>query len=116
MYRHSGERLARVEIMDTRGYGRGFTLLEMAVVLVIVGLVMGGVLQGQTLIGTARVRNLIAQQAEVTAAFYGFQDRYRALPGDYASASTNIVCGTATCLDGDGNGLIEAPNGAGLHE
>ncbi len=68
----------------------GFTLIEIAIVLVIIGLLLGGVLKGQELITGARVRNLISQQDGIKAAFFGFQDRYRALPGDYAAASTNI--------------------------
>ncbi len=65
---------------------RGFTLIEIAIVLVIIGLLLGGVLKGQELITGARVRNLISQQDGIKAAFFGFQDRYRALPGDYAAA------------------------------
>src|SRR5215467_15866852 len=94
-------------------YARGFTLIEIAIVLVIIGLLLGGVLKGQELITGARVRNLISQQDGIKAAFFGFQDRYRALPGDYAAASTNIAGVTIT---GDGNGRIEAGNSAGTHE
>jgi prepilin-type N-terminal cleavage/methylation domain-containing protein len=94
---------------------QGFTLIEIAIVLVIIGLLLGGVLKGQELITGARVRNLISQQEGIKAAFFGFQDRYRALPGDYAAAATNINC-TATCPSGDGNGRIESPNTAGSHE
>ena len=87
---------------------QGFTLIEIAIVLVIIGLLLGGVLKGQELITGARVRNLISQQDGIKAAFFGFQDRYRGLPGDYASASTNINCGTTTqCSNGNGNGRIE---------
>jgi prepilin-type N-terminal cleavage/methylation domain-containing protein len=86
---------------------KGFTLIEIAIVLVIIGLLLGGVLKGQELITGARVRNLISQQDGIKAAFYGFQDRYRGLPGDYAAASTNINC-TGGCPDGNGNGRIEA--------
>jgi len=94
---------------------QGFTLIEIAIVLVIIGLLMGGVLKGQELITGARVRNLIQQQDGVKAAFFGFQDRYRALPGDYASADTNINCGATPCQKGNGNGRIES-SGAALHE
>ena len=87
----------------------GFTLIEIAIVLVIIGLLLGGVLKGQELITGARVRNLISQQDGVKASFFGFQDRYRALPGDYASADSNINCNPA-CINGNGNGRIEAPN------
>jgi prepilin-type N-terminal cleavage/methylation domain-containing protein len=96
-------------------YTQGFTLIEIAIVLVIIGLLLGGVLKGQELITGARVRNLISQQDGVKAAFFGFQDRYRALPGDYASADTNINCGATPCAKGNGNGRIES-TGATLHE
>jgi len=92
---------------------KGFTLIEIAIVLVIIGLLLGGVLKGQELITGARVRNLISQQDGIKAAFFGFQDRYRALPGDYAAASTNI---NGVTITGDGNGRIEGPNGAGTYE
>jgi prepilin-type N-terminal cleavage/methylation domain-containing protein len=100
--------------MDQRN--SGFTLIEMAIVLVIIGLLIGGVLAGQQLIQSARVRNLISQQDGVKAAFFGFQDRYRALPGDYSGASININCATFTCVNGNGNGRIEAAVSGSLHE
>jgi prepilin-type N-terminal cleavage/methylation domain-containing protein len=94
----------------------GFTLIEIAIVLVIVGLLLGGVLKGQELITGARVRNLISQQEGIKAAFFGFQDRFRALPGDYATADANISCSPA-CLDGNGNGRIESNSTGGFtHE
>ncbi|HWQ38596.1 MAG TPA: prepilin-type N-terminal cleavage/methylation domain-containing protein [Burkholderiales bacterium] len=85
---------------------QGFTLIEIAIVLVIIGLLLGGILKGQELITSARVRNLIAQQDGIKAAFFGFQDRFRAFPGDYAQATTNIanVAATAACNNGNGNG------------
>jgi prepilin-type N-terminal cleavage/methylation domain-containing protein len=93
----------------TRSNQTGFTLIEIAIVLVIIGLLLGGVLKGQELITSARVRNLIAQQDGIKAAFFGFQDRFRAYPGDYASASTTLKCPTgSSCLNGNGNGIVEA--------
>lgn len=89
----------------------GFTLVEIAIVLVIIGLLLGGILKGQELVQNARVRNLADQQNAVAAAYFAFQDRYRALPGDYAAATTNIpnvntapACGGgagAACVPGD---------------
>src|SRR5438034_8642401 len=78
---------------------QGFTLIEIAIVLVIIGLLLGGVLKGQELITSARVRNLISMQDGIKAAYFGFLDRYRALPGDYAQATANIngVSATSTC-------------------
>jgi prepilin-type N-terminal cleavage/methylation domain-containing protein len=84
----------------------GFTLIEIAIVLVIIGLLLGGVLKGQELITSARVRNLISQQDGVKAAYFGFLDRFRALPGDYGQAMTNIAGAT---VNGSGNGQI-TPN------
>lgn len=87
----------------------GFTLIEIAIVLVIIGLLLGGVLKGQELITSARVRNIISTQDGIKAAYFGFQDRYRALPGDYpaAQATANIPNVGAT-LGGNGDGLIVA--------
>ena len=73
----------------------GFTLVEIAIVLVIIGLLLGGILKGQELVQNARVRNLADQQNAVAAAYFAFQDRYRALPGDYAAAQANIPNVTA---------------------
>jgi len=99
-----------------RTIAKGFTLIEIAIVLVIIGLLLGGVLKGEELIRAARVRSLISEEQGIKAAFYGFQDRYRALPGDYAGADANINCGATACVNGDGNGRIEAPNAGGMHE
>ena len=84
---------------------QGFTLIEIAIVLVIIGLLLGGVLKGQELITSARVRNLIAHQDGVKAAYFGFLDRYRALPGDYSQATANIP-GCGACQNGDNNGQV----------
>jgi prepilin-type N-terminal cleavage/methylation domain-containing protein len=91
----------------------GFTLIEIAIVLVIIGLLLGGILKGQELITGAKVRNLITQQDGIKAAFYGFQDRYRALPGDYAAANTNI---NGAGGNGDGDGQIELAGSATTKE
>ena len=84
---------------------QGFTLIEIAIVLVIIGLLLGGVLKGQELITSARVRNIISQQDGVKAAFFGFLDRYRAYPGDYGQATATIP-GCAACKDGNNDGQI----------
>ncbi|MBX9964801.1 MAG: prepilin-type N-terminal cleavage/methylation domain-containing protein [Burkholderiales bacterium] len=86
----------------------GFTLIEIAIVLVIIGLLLGGILKGQELITSARVRSLISQQDGIKASFYGFQDRFRALPGDYSQAGTNIqMTTTGANANGNGNGRID---------
>jgi len=64
----------------------GFTLVEIAIVLVIIGLLLGGILKGQEMIVQARIKNVIADFSGVSAAYHGYQDRYRAIPGDDARA------------------------------
>jgi prepilin-type N-terminal cleavage/methylation domain-containing protein len=83
----------------------GFTLVEIAIVLVIVGLLLGGILKGQELVQNAKVRNISDQQSAIKAAYYAFQDRYRALPGDYVAAGTNIP-NVAPATNGNGNAQI----------
>lgn len=85
-------------------YQRGFTLVEIAIVLVIIGLLLGGILKGQELVTSARVRNLASQTEGIKAAYFGFQDRYRALPGDFNLATNQI---TGASQNGNGNGQIE---------
>ena len=82
---------------------QGFTLVEIALVLVVIGLILGGLLKGQALIDNARARSMATQIDNVSAAWYGFIDRYRALPGDFEAADTRIAAGMGT---GDGNGRI----------
>ena len=84
---------------------QGFTLVEVGIVLVIMGLLLGGVLKGQELLTNARVRELIGQQDGVKAAFLGFQDRFKAMPGDYVGAMTSIP---NTTQNGNGNGRVES--------
>ena len=72
-------------------------------------------MKGQELITSARVRNLITQIDGVKSAYYGFQDRYRALPGDFAQATTQVP-GDSSSKNGNGNGEIEALNSLGVNE
>jgi prepilin-type N-terminal cleavage/methylation domain-containing protein len=82
---------------------QGFTLVEIAIVLVIIGLLLGGILKGQEMITQAKIKNVIADMSGVSAAMYGYQDRYRALPGDDAKADRWGLVPPATA----GNGVIE---------
>jgi prepilin-type N-terminal cleavage/methylation domain-containing protein len=86
---------------------RGFTLIEIAIVLVIIGLLLGGVLKGQELINTARVRALNNNVDGITAAWFSFQDRYRSFPGDYSQAAINLP---GAPVSGSGNGLVGLDN------
>lgn len=87
-----------------RAPNRGMTLLEIAVILLIVGLLAGAVLGGRELMDASRVRTLLAEINGARTAYFGFIDRYRSLPGDFAGATVSIPNATA---NGNGNGRIE---------
>ena len=78
----------------------GLSLVEVAIVVAISGLVLQGVVKGQELIHNARVRDIMAQQAAVEQAVLAFQDRFHALPGDYSEANLNLACGPGACPNG----------------
>jgi prepilin-type N-terminal cleavage/methylation domain-containing protein len=96
--------------MKTRAREGGFTLVEIAIVLVIIGLLLGGILKGQELITSARVRNLADQGAAVQAAYYGFVDRYHAIPGDMLKSQ---VCGAIGTVPGWTGCPLNGPGGNG---
>ena len=83
----------------------GFTLIELAIVLVIIGLLLGGVLRGQELINSAKVKNMARDFQNVQVYIYGYQDKYKALPGDDHSANTHVAATNAA--NGTQNGVIE---------
>ncbi len=100
---------------------RGFTLIEMSIVLVIIGLIIGGILKGQELIESSRQKNLISQIDRVKAGITTFIDRFKEYPGDFARASTllNAQLGNG---NSDGHvgatvanvaGMVTGQNGAG---
>ncbi len=82
----------------------GFTLVEIAIVLVIIGLLLGGILKGQEMITQAKIKNAINDFNGVTVAVTSYQDRYRFLPGDDPSADTRWT--VQAPAKGDGNGII----------
>jgi prepilin-type N-terminal cleavage/methylation domain-containing protein len=84
---------------------QGFTLVEIAIVLVIIGLLLGGILKGQEMITQAKIKNVIADFSGVSAAYHGYQDRYRAIPGDDPNAAGRWTTAPAA-ISGDGNGII----------
>ncbi len=91
---------------------QGFTLIEIAIVLVIIGLLLGGVLKGQELINSAKVKSYATDFRNIPVYVYGYQDRFRALPGDDVSVGSHVTGGTlATAVAGTvvGDGVI---NGA----
>lgn len=108
---------------------RGFSLVELSIVLVILGLLVGGVLSGQSLIRAAELRSVSTDVARYQAAIQAFRDKYFALPGDMASATqfwgaantagtggqcadilANAGTGTQTC-NGSGNGTVDRNEG-----
>lgn len=93
---------------NTQYYQAGFSLIELSIVLVIMGILIGGVLKGRDLIEKARLNRLITQVSDYRLALSMFTDKYDALPGDYDRASTLIH---ADLPNGNGNGVID---GAGL--
>src|SRR5215467_6743012 len=93
----------------------GFTLVEIAIVLVIIGLLLGGILKGQEMIAQARIKNAINDFNGVTVAVTSYQDRYRALPGDDKNATARWTVQAPASGDGDGviAGKYNANNTAG---
>lgn len=90
----------------------GFTLIEIAIVLVIIGLLLGGVMKGQELINSAKVKNLAADFKNVTLYIYSYQDKFHALPGDDALVAAHVTSavGAASQIGATvtlGNGRID---------
>jgi prepilin-type N-terminal cleavage/methylation domain-containing protein len=87
----------------------GFTLVEIAIVLVIIGLLLGGVLKGQELINSAKVKNFANDFRNIPLFIYGYQDKFKALPGDDLSVVSHVTGSTlATTPAGlQGNGVID---------
>lgn len=101
---------------------RGFSLVELSIVLVILGLLTGGILSGQSLIRAAELRSVVTDIQQIQTSIYSFRDRYMALPGDMKDATdfwgiaggsngNNDACYTvlsttpATC-NGNGDGYF----------
>jgi prepilin-type N-terminal cleavage/methylation domain-containing protein len=85
----------------------GFTLLEVALVLVIIGLLLGGILKGMEMINSVKVRRLAQVSTSVEAAYVGFVDRYRHVPGDWRQAPASAAIGVPLTGGGNGNGRID---------
>ncbi|MGY1489431.1 prepilin-type N-terminal cleavage/methylation domain-containing protein [Methylobacillus pratensis] len=80
----------------------GFTLIELAIVLVIIGLLLGGVLKGQELINSAKAKNIANDLKNVQILLYGYQDKYRALPGDDPAVEAHITGGRRATTPANG--------------
>jgi prepilin-type N-terminal cleavage/methylation domain-containing protein len=86
---------------------KGFTLVEIAIVLVIIGLLIGGVLKGQQMIKSAKVKRMVKQMDELRAAFNTYYDQYGYLPGDDLRAGSR-----GASANGNGNGRITVAEAA----
>jgi prepilin-type N-terminal cleavage/methylation domain-containing protein len=73
----------------------GFTLLELSIVLIIVGLLAGGVLAGRHLIQSAKTQNMLGEINQYKTAIRQFREKYRSLPGDMPDAANYWV----ECVD-----------------
>lgn len=91
---------------------QGFTLVEIAIVLVVIGLLLGGILKGQEMVVQARIRNVIADFSGLTAAHYAYQDRYRATPGDDPGATRWGLTPPA----GAGNGVVAGDYNSAIND
>jgi prepilin-type N-terminal cleavage/methylation domain-containing protein len=97
----------------------GFSLVELSIVLVVLGLLVGGVLTGQSLIRAAELRSVTTEFQKYQAAVNTFRDKYFALPGDmnnatafWGAATCPAGTGTGTC-NGNGNGVLDIAPAAG---
>ena len=99
----------------------GFTLVEISIVLVIIGLLVGGILAGSELIRASEMRSIVSDKERFLVAVHGFQAKYSAILGDFANAQeiwgSAAICTSsqttiATC-NGDGDGSIERGVGSG---
>ena len=86
----------------------GFTVIEVAVVLVIIGFIIGLVVKGEALIGHGQMQQLVNQKKEIAEAFRGYHKRFAYYPGDDLNASARISGAT----NGNGNGLVGVGAGA----
>ncbi len=83
----------------------GFTLVELAIVLVIIGLLLGGILKGQAMIENAKLKRVKSDINSIVAAVYSYQDKYGVFPGDDPNDRTSDL-GASSCTGGNGDGLF----------
>lgn len=89
---------------------RGFTLLELSIVLVIIGLIVGGVVAGQELIRNAEINNDVQTFARIDTMVNTFRFKYDAIPGDFKNAEA--YWGDTVTSNGNGDGTLQQVNGS----
>ncbi len=100
--------------MDFHQKIRGFTLVETAIVMIVVALLASGVLVGRHLIHAGQIRAVVRQIEQLDAGINAFRQKYGCLPGDCVTASDNgfsTIYYGGVSVNGDGDGLIRAANG-----
>lgn len=75
---------------------KGFTLVELAIVLVIIGVILGGVMKGQELIASSRAKRIMRDFQSIQTAFFAYQDKIGSLPGSTTSSPANITADTTS--------------------
>ncbi len=103
-------------VRGLRRHEAGFSLVEIAIVLVIIGLLLGAILKGQEMINSAKVRNLADMSSHIQAAYFGFIDRYRNVPGDWNAAPAGSAIGVAISGGGNSNGRLDNVAGANVYD
>lgn len=90
---------------------QGFSLVELAISVTIIGILIGGVVKGQEIVDNARVVTVGSKVAKYDSSTTSFSDLFGELPGDMSAADTKIpACASGTCTfddDGDNNGVID---------
>jgi prepilin-type N-terminal cleavage/methylation domain-containing protein len=90
-----------------RSQQSGFTLVEIAIVLVIIGLLLGGILKGQELINSAKVKNLANDFRVIPTYIYAYQDKFKSLPGDDSQVVAHVGATGTQAGAGAGNGVVD---------
>lgn len=89
---------------NPRSASDGFSLVEIAIVLIIIGLILGGVMKGFQLIDSAKIRSISSQINSYKVATVMFKEKYNALPGDFNRASFELA---GNAINGPGQGFID---------
>ena len=104
-FRHHAVNAIGLHMKSRKQRVRGFTLVEISIVLVIIGLIMGGVLNARSVIRNAQNKEVIKGVGDIATASQQFRDRYGAWPGDLITPNLSIPGMTPACA-GNGNGVI----------